>query len=75
MSRNSSTKKSHPPGSRRRALVGASIIVALVIVGGIVGVLIIDKGVKGSLSAIFTSICFAIILLLYWRNQKWDGES
>jgi hypothetical protein len=69
MRSNNPFKNWGPSERRRRKIVGTALVGSLVIVWGVVGILIVDKGAKGSLSAIFTSTCFAIILLLYWRNQ------
>jgi hypothetical protein len=68
-------KNSGPDRSRCRTLLGATIIVAVVIVAVSVAILIVAKGVGTALPAIFGGITFTVVLVLYWlRIEKGDAN-
>ena len=69
-------KNSGSDWSRRRTLLGATLIVAVAIVAVIVGILIIAKGVESALAAIFTGTIFTVLSVLYWlRSEKDDADA
>lgn len=59
--------------SRRRTLLGTTIIVVALIVAGLVGALVVAKGVESAWSAIFGGSTFIVILVLYWHRVVKDG--
>jgi len=61
---------------RQRTILGASIIVAVVIVAVIAGILIGAKGFEVALPAISGGVGLVAISLLYWlRTGKHDADA
>lgn len=62
-------------GSTRRTVLGASIIVAVVIVAATVGYFIGTKGVGQAIFLIFGGSCLTFVLALHWFRSKKDDAT